>query len=70
LELKEKIVKQVNEAHFTDQQQRLILNYAEGKIVPVADKLSFFKVTKCDRIRKQLKQDEVEAASCSLTSIV
>jgi hypothetical protein len=71
LEIKEKIISYVSKnIYFTKEQQRLVLNYAEGEITPLADKLSFFKATKCDRIRKQLKQDEIEAASCSHPSIV
>jgi hypothetical protein len=71
LEIKEKIVTHLSDnALLTGEQQRLILNYAEGKIAPVADKLSFFKVTKCDRVRKRLNDDKVEAASNSFASIV
>jgi hypothetical protein len=66
LEIKEKIVKHVIEqAYFTEEQQRLIVNYAEGMIPPVADKLNFFKVTKCDRVMKPLdasSSDEEPAA--------
>ncbi len=55
LEIKEEIVKHAGEnTYLTGEQQRLILNYAESKIAPVADKLTFFKVTKCDRIRQEL----------------
>ena len=65
------IVEMIDEnALMIGEQQRLILNYVEGKIPPVTNKLTFFKVTKCDSVRKQLKQDEVEAASCSLVSMV
>jgi Ran GTPase-activating protein (RanGAP) involved in mRNA processing and transport len=71
LKLREKVVKSLDEnALLTEEQQRLILNYAEGKIAPVADKLSFFKATKCDRVRKHLNQDEIEAAFRSSVSIV
>jgi Ran GTPase-activating protein (RanGAP) involved in mRNA processing and transport len=71
LEIREHIVKMLDDNRLmTNGQQRLILNYAEGKIAPVADKLQFFKVTKCDRVRKQLKQEEVEAASQSLALMV
>jgi Leucine-rich repeat (LRR) protein len=56
LEIREHIVKMLDgKEQMTEEQQRLILNYAEGKIAPVADKLSFFKVTKCDRVMKQLQ---------------
>jgi hypothetical protein len=71
LEIKEKILTQASNTKkvLTKEQLRLIVNYAEGKIAPVADKLSFFKVTKCDRIRKQIKQDEVEAAEQRLAQL-
>jgi hypothetical protein len=56
LELKEKIVNHAMEQLevFTEEQQKLIISYAMRRIAPVADKLSFFKVTKCDRLMKPL----------------
>jgi hypothetical protein len=69
LEMREKIVTHIGKSVLiTEEQQQLILNYAEGRIAPVADKLSFFKVTKCDRVRKQIKQDKLGAAPPSLAS--
>jgi hypothetical protein len=71
LEMREKIVTHaVENIHLTNEQQRLVLNYAEGKKAPLADKLSFFKVTKCDRVRKLFMQDGDEAVSCSHISMV
>jgi Ran GTPase-activating protein (RanGAP) involved in mRNA processing and transport len=68
LEIREHIVKVLDgREQMTEEQQRLILNYAEGKIAPIADKLAFFKATQCDRIRKQHTQEEVEAVSSFLT---
>jgi Ran GTPase-activating protein (RanGAP) involved in mRNA processing and transport len=70
LEIREHVVKVLDgEEQVTEEQQRLILNYAEGKITLVADKLQFFKIMKCDRVRKQLRKDEIEATEQKLTQL-
>jgi Ran GTPase-activating protein (RanGAP) involved in mRNA processing and transport len=78
LEIREHIVEMLdNNRLMTNDQQRLVLNYVESKedkecklLIPiVSDKLTFFKVTKCDRIRKQLKQDGFGVAEQKLTQL-
>jgi hypothetical protein len=79
LEIREKIISRLDaDVLMTEEQQRLLLNYAEGKtsdkgelLVPLEmDKSGFFKMTKCDRVMKPLKgrpQDEVLAGKARLS---
>lgn len=52
--IRTKILSYINKDVLTIEQQRLIANYAVGNIKSVADRLSFFKVTKCDRVMKKV----------------